>query len=154
MDEKKYLIAGGNKGVEVYNYPDLTQYYCFIEGNDSQYHNYAKIVETNKGYNLIEVGNFNTIKIWDFVNKHLISKINSDTSNDLKGFVIINNEYLFIGSCDKSIKEFDIENQALVKNFNKHTLTVVGLKMVKDKNENIYVVSYGEDKNIFLWGFK
>ena len=63
LDEKKYLIAGGNKGVEVYNYPDLTQYYCFIEGNDSQYHNYAKIVETNKGYNLIEVGNFSTIKI-------------------------------------------------------------------------------------------
>ena len=140
--------------MEVYNYPDLTQYFCFIEGNDSNYHNYAKIVETNKGYNIIEVGNTNTIKIWDFVNKNLISKINSDTNNSLSGFVIINNEYLFIGSQDKSIKEFDIKNKTLVKNFNKHTSNVVGLKKMKDKNENIYIVSYGQDKNIFLWGFK
>ena len=154
VDEKKYLIAGRNKGIEVYNYPDLTQYYCFIEGNDSNYHNYAKIVETIKGYNLIDVGNFNTIKIWDFVNKKLISKINSDNNNYLRGFVIINNEYLFIGSQDKNIKEFDIGNKVFIKNFNKHTSNLVGLKTVKDKNENNFIVSYGQDNNIFLWGFK
>lgn len=154
VDEKKYLIAGGNKGIEVYNYPDLTQYYCFIEGNDSNYHTYAKIVETIKGYNLIEVGNFNTINIWDFVNKKLISKINSDNNNYLRGFVIINNEYLFIGSRDKNIKEFDIGNKAFIKNFNKHTSTVVGLKTAKDKNGNNFIISYGQDNNIFLWGFK
>ena len=154
LDEKKYLIVGTNRGVEVYNYQDLNLYHLFIEGNDSQNHFYAKIVETNKGYNLIDVGSSNTLKIWDFVNKGLISKINSDTNNYLQGFVVINNNYLFIGSQDKSIKEFDIENKTIIKNFNKHTSTVVGLKPVKDKNENIYIISYGQDKNIFLWGFK
>ena len=129
-------------------------YHCFIEGNDNQSHYCAKIVETNTSYNLIEVGSFNTIKVWDFVNKNLITKINSDTNNYLQGFVIINNNYLFIGSQDKNIKEIDIENKTLLKNFNKHTSTVVGLKFVKDKNENIYIISYGQDKNIFLWGFK
>ena len=103
---------------------------------------------------MIDVGNFNTIKIWDFVNKKLISKINSDNNNYLRGFVIINNEYLFIGSQDKNIKEFDIGNKVFIKNFNKHTSNVVGLKAVKDKNENNFIVSYGQDNNIFLWGFK
>ena len=154
LDEKKYLIVGGYQGVEVYNYPDLNQYHYFKEDNNSQYHYYAKIVETNHGYNLIEVGSFNTINIWDFIDKKLISKIKPDTNNNLKGFVVINNEYLFIGSQDKSIKEFDIENKTLVKSFNKHTSSVVGLKPAKDKNGNIYIISYGQDKNIFLWGFK
>ena len=154
LDEKKYLIVGGNKGVQVFNYPDLSQYYCFIEGNDSQSHYHAKIVETNKGYNLIDVGSFNAIKIWDFINKNLISKINSDTNNNLQGFVIINSKYLFIGSGDKGIKEFDIQNKAHVQNTNKHTSTVVGLKPIKDKNNKTYIVSYGQDKKMILWEFK
>ena len=140
--------------MEVYNYPDLNQYHYFRENNDSQYHCYAKIVESNNGYNLIDAGNFNTIKIWDFVNKNLISIIKSDTNNNLRGFVVVNNNYLFIGSQDKNIKEFNIENKTIIKNFNKHTNNLVGLKQAKDKNDNIYIVSYGQDKNIFLWGFK
>ena len=111
-------------------------------------------METNNGYNLIDVGNFNTIKIWDFVNKNLISTIKSDTNNNLQGFVVVNNKYLFIGSQDKNLKEFDIENKTLIKNFNKHTNILVGLKLAKDKNDNVYIVSYGQDNNIFLWGLK
>ena len=114
--KKKYLIVGGNKGIQVFNY-------------------------------------FNTINIWDFINKKLISKINSDTNCYLYGFVIINSKYLFIGS-NKGIKEFDIENKAHAKNTNKHISTVVGLKPVKDKNNKTYIISYGQDKKIFLWDFK
>ena len=157
IDEKKYLIVGGYPGVEVYDYPGFNQYHYFRDNNESQYHCYAKIVESNNGYNLIDAGQFNTIKIWDFVNKNLISTIKSDSNNNLQGFVVINNKYLFIGSNDKSIKEFDIENienKTHIKNFNKHTNTVVGLKPAKDKNDNIYILSYGLDNNIFLWGFK
>ena len=157
IDEKKYLIVCGYPGVEVYDYPGFNQYHYFRDNNESQNHCYAKIVESNNGYNLIDAGQFNTIKIWDFVNKNLISTIKSDSGNNLQGFVVINNKYLFIGSNDKSIKEFDIENienKTHIKNFNKHTSTVLGLKPAKDKNDNIYILSYGLDKNIFLWGFK
>ena len=156
IDEKKYLIVGGNKGIQVFNYPDLNQYHCFIDGNDSQYHYYAKIVETKKGYNLIDIGNCNYIKIWDFNNKKIISKINSDSNSNLRGFVVINNKYLLAGSCEgnNNIKEFNIENNSFVRSFNKHTSSVVGLKPIKDKNVKNYIVSYGQDKNIFLWDFK
>ena len=40
---KRYIISGGNKGITVFNYPDLTEYHRFIEINDISYHNYAKI---------------------------------------------------------------------------------------------------------------
>ena len=43
----------------------------------------------------------------------------------------------------------------MIKDINKHSDIVVGIKPVKDKNGNIFIVSYGyySDKNIYLWGF-
>ena len=94
---------------------------------------------------------FNSIKIWDFINKNLITKINSNSQ--LYGYMIINNRYLFIGSNDNQIKEFDLEKKIIIKNINKHTSNVYGIKQVKDKNGNEFIVSYGGDNNIYLWGF-
>ena len=129
----------------------MTEYYTFIEGNDTQYHNEAKIIKINDTYNLIDTGDFNSIKIWDFLNKNLITKITSDTTDALGGFMIINNRYLFIGSYDYKIKEFDLEKKIMIKSTSKHTHYVVGIKPVKDKNGNIFFVSYANDKNIYLW---
>ena len=131
----------------------MTEYHTFIEGNDTQYHNEAKVIKINDTYNLIDTGYFNHIKIWDFVNKNLINKITSDTTNELRGFMIINNRYLFIGSCDKNIKEFDLEKKIMIKSISKHNNYVVGIKPVKDKNGNIFLISYSSDNNIYLWGF-
>ena len=156
VNEKKFLITGGNKGVQVFNYPELTEYTNFNDNNDSNYHYYAKIVKiNNNNYNLIDVGSFYHIKIWDFINKNLLCKINYDnTNNYLRGFVVVNNKYLITGCGDKNIKTFDIEKKCLIKNFDKHTSTVTGIKSVKDKNGNDFFVSYGQDSNIYLWSFK
>ena len=72
----------------------------------------------------------------------------------LGGFIIINNIYLIIGSFDKEIKVFDINNGIIVKTFHKHTNYVEGIKIIKDKNNNQYFVSYGKDNNIYLWNVK
>ena len=146
---------GGNKGIEVFNYPSLTEYYTFIEENDISNHIEAKIIKINDTYNLIDTGNFNSIKIWDFLNKNLITKITSNNTSALGGFTVINNRYLLIGSQDNSIKEFDIEKKIMIKSINKHSNYVVGIKPVKDKNGNMFIVSYGncKDMNLYLWGF-
>ena len=41
----------------------------------------------------------------------------------------------------------------MIKDINKHSDIVVGIKPVKDKNGNMLFVSYGysSDKNIYLW---
>jgi len=83
----------------------------------------------------------------------LINKITSDTKDYLKGFMIINNRYLFIGGDHKNIKEFDLEKKIMIKSINKHNSIVAGIKPVKDKNGNIYLISYSQDKNNYLWGF-
>ena len=154
INGKKYIISGGYKGINTFNYPSFTNYNCFIEGNDSSYHNYAKIIKNNNIYYLIEVGNFNKIKIWDFFQKNLIKSISSNNNSMLYGFIIINNIYLIIGSEDKNIKVFDINNGILINDINKHSSYLLGIKPIIDKNKNKYFVSYGSDKNIYLWSLK
>jgi len=154
INEKKYIVSGGNKGINVFNYPSFTNYNCFIEGKDTNYHNYAKIKKINNTYTLIDVGNFNKIKIWDFFNKNLIKSISSNSNYMLYGLIIINNIFLIIGSGDKSIKVFDMNNGILIKDIQKHSSSyILGIKQIIDKNNNKYFVSYGEDKNIYLWSF-
>jgi len=154
-NEKKYIISGGDKGIMVYNYPDLTEYYRFIENNDSNFHNYAKIIKVDDIYNLIDVGDFNKIKIWNFYNKTLIANISTNNSSGFAGFITINNRYLIIGSFDGSIKEFDIHERILIKSFNnQHSNKILGIKIIKDKNGKNNLVSYGKDKNILLWSIE
>ena len=117
----KINISGGNKGINVFNYPSFSNYHCFREINDNNYHNYAKIIKIKNIYNLIDVGNINQIKIWDFFNKKLIKCITSNSINKLGGYIIINNIYIIIGSHDKEIKVFDINNDIIIKKFIKHT---------------------------------
>ena len=54
INEKKYIVSGGNKGINVFNYPSFTNYNCFIEGNDNSYHNYAKIIRYNNIYKILD----------------------------------------------------------------------------------------------------
>ena len=146
------IICSENKGIMVYNYPDLTEYYRFIENNDSNFHNYAKIIKVDDIYNLIDVGDFNKIKLWNFYNKTLIANISTNNSSGFAGFITINNRYLIIGSFDGSIKEFDIHERILIKSFNnQHSNKILGIKIIKDKNGKNNLVSYGKDKNILLW---
>jgi len=151
VNEKKYIVSGGTKGINVFNYPSFTNYNCFIEGNDSHYHNYAKIIKNNNTFFLFDVGNFDNIKIWDFFQKNLIKKISSNNNSVLTGFIIINNAYLINGSHDNNCKVFDINNGILIKEIKKHSSYSLGIKPIIDKNKNKYFVSYGADKNIYLW---
>ena len=151
INENKYIISGGTKGIKVFNYPSFSNYYCFRENNDTKYHNYAKIIKIKNIYNLIDVGDFNQIKIWDFYNKNLIKCITSNSNDGLGGFILINNIYLISGSRDNEIKVFDINNGIIVKKFNKHTSYVIGIKAIKDKNNNQYFLSYGNNGTINLW---
>ena len=153
INDKKYLISGGNKGITVFNYPSLIQYNCFFDKNQGNYHNYAKIMKSNDNYILIVIGYFKSIKLWDFLNKNLIANIVSNQDSCLSGIVLINNRYLIVGNQNGYLKEFDIQNQILVKDVknHQHTSNVLGIKAIKDKNGKNYLASYGKDGNIFQW---
>ena len=152
---KRYIISGSNKGILIFNYPDFTEYHRFLYKNDNSFHNYAKIIKMNDIYNLIDVGYSPHIRIWNFFNKNLLSSINVDSRCGLAGFITINNRYLIIGSEDFSIKEYDLLKKVLLKNLDKkHTSNVLGIKSIIDSSGRTFFVSYGQDKNMYLWGLE
>ena len=148
INENKYIITGGNKGVNIFNYPSFSNYYRFREENDTCEHVYAKIIKINNIYNLIDVGSCNKIKIWDFYKKILIKCITSNSKSGLGGFILINNKYLIIASWDKEIKVIDMNNGIIAATFNKHESKVIGIKAIYNKDNNQYFVSYGCDNKI------
>ena len=87
------------------------------------------------------------------MNKNLIANIESNQDSCLSGLVLINNRYLIVGNQNGYLKEFDIQNQILVKDVknHQHTSNVLGIKTIKDKNGKNYLASYGNDGNIFQW---
>ena len=85
------------------------------------------------------------------MNKTLIANISQNISSGLGAFATINNKYLIIGGRDGSIKEFDLEKRILIKNFDKQQSCVLGIKPIRDKNDKPFLISYGTDKNMFLW---
>ena len=85
------------------------------------------------------------------MNKALIAKIISNNSSGLGGFTTINNKYLIICSRDGSIKEFDLEKRILIKNFDNQHSNYIGIKPIRNKNGKNFFISYGQDKNTFLW---
>ena len=150
INEKKYIISGGNRGIKVFNYPSFSQYNCFNAENDTNYHNYGKIIKNNNIYYLIDIESFCKIRIWDFFNKNLIKSISS--KSPLGGFIFINNIYLISGSIfNTEVILFDINNGIIIKTFKKHSENVLGIKAIIDKNNKKYIVSYGVDKSIYLW---
>ena len=151
IDKQKYIISGGNKGVNVFNYPSFTFYNCFIEDKDTNYHSYGKIIKIKDIYNLIDVGDSNKIRIWDFNNKILIKSITSSNENGFGGFIIINNLYLLIGSFSSDIQVYNIKSGLMIKQFKKHKERILGIKSITDKNNKQYFLSYGQDRHIYLW---
>ena len=65
--------------------------------------------------------------------------------------IYINREKKDIYLIKRKFKEFDITNGKIIKQIKKHSSTILGLKLVKDKNCNKYFVSYGQNKHIYLW---
>ena len=95
-----------------------------------------------------------------FSNYFCFKEVNDSSTHNYANIIKINDIYNLInfGTSNK-IKIWDfykknlikriINNGIISKNFIKHTSSVSGIKAIKDKENNQYVVSYGNDKNIY-----
>ena len=113
--------------------------------------NYHRDIKINKEKDeIIELWN-TEIRIWDFHNAKLIKKI-SVNDFDLYSVCIWDNNYLYVGSDDKSIKLIEINGESVVKCLTGHDKTIIFL-------EKIFIPEYGEclislgnkDDQIRMW---
>jgi WD40 repeat protein len=91
------------------------------------------------------------IRIWNFYTIKLIKKIKSG-NNPLRGICKWNENYIFIGSKDKTIKIVDINNGKIVKSIGGHQSTVLSLKVINLDKSGYCLASQGMGKGeINFW---
>ena len=148
-----YIITGNKGYVKSYVY-DNNKIYQKYNDNDNNYHD--SIVINNKGniIKLIESSGDGNLRIWNFHSGILLNKIK--LNND--GFISLclwNNQYLFVGCVDKSIKLIDLNNEKDIKQLIVHKKTVTTLKKIIIPQYGECLISQGlEDGQIKLWIIK
>ena len=134
---KIYILFGHLGFVESYDYQKNKIYHRYIDNNGDKYKIHCSIIvnECKSLIELIESCIDGYIRIWDFHSRLLIKKINVG-DKWLYGLCLWNNDLLYAGYEDKTIKVINIENGEIIKILTGHKNSVITVK-------KIYIPKYG-----------
>ena len=91
------------------------------------------------------------IRIWNFHLGLLLNKIKINNLN-LKGISLWNDNYLFVGCSDKTIKLIELNNGLIVKNLTSHDDIVITVKKIIHPKYGKCLISQNLGRsNIKLW---
>ena len=146
---KNYIITGNLGLVKSYCFETNELFHEYNDKNNGT-HLSILIHEINNTINLIESGFDGNIRLWNFYSGDLLKKIK--ICKWLTGICLWNNDVLFVGCYDKSIKVVDIKNSIIIKILQGHTDWVLTLKMVNLSKYGKCLISHGRKKDqIKMW---
>ena len=135
--KKNYIISGNNKNVKSYDYSMRTIYKKY-EGNSKNDYMSAKILEIDGNeINLFGSSIDGYIFIWNFHSGELLKTIECCKGIQLRGICIWDENNIFVGADDKSIKLIDYKNEKLLKSFVGQSGTICSV--IK-----IFIPNYGD----------
>ena len=147
---KYYIITGNTGHVKSYDFINKKLFMQYAEKNNKSDHLCIVIKKIDDIIKLIESCADNFIRIWKFHTGELLGKI--DCMNGLLGICIWNNNYLFTGCKDNSIKLIDIKNLKIVKSFNGHNNYVCTIrKIVHPKYGGCIISQSWHNDDIKIW---
>ena len=123
----KIFIITGNEGyVKSYDYINNKVYNKYCD-NDNTRHFSIIIKEEKEIIKLIESSGDGNIRIWNFHSGEILKKIRvcDDYLNDI---CLWNNNFLFVGCNDKTIKLINLENGVIFRNLNGYNDIVLTIK--------------------------
>ena len=145
-----YIITGNRGYIKSYDYNNNKLYHKYYDKNKDQGICFSIIIKNeNNTTKIICSCNKGFIRIWNFHKKNLLNKIK--ICYNLLGICLWNNEYLFAGSNDKTIKLIDLEHEKVIKILNgHHNQEVTTIKKIFHPKYGECLITYGID-NIILW---
>ena len=145
-----YIITGNEGYVKSYNYEKNKIYYKYYDNNNLEPHSSIVINEKKDIVELIESCFDGIIRIWNFHSGELLNKLFVD-SNCLYGICLWNNEYLFVGCRNRTIKLIDLNERLIKSEFKGHNNYVLTIKKVIHPKYGECLISQGYDDGIKLW---
>ena len=150
---KNYIMTGNVGCIKSYDYNKNELYHKYFD-NDNNYGHLSIVINCNENNeNLLESSIDGNIRIWDFHSGILLSKI-KDNSSGIYGICLWNNNYLFIGCEDKTIKLINIENGNIINSLEEHNNYVLSLKKINHPIYGECLISQDFDDTIKLWIIK
>ena len=148
---KNYIITGNYGYIKSYDYNNNEIYHRYC-GNDNSNHISVVINYNEKNVNLIESCFEGNIRIWDFHSGILLNEINMRYLR-LYGICLLDNNNLFVGCYDKTIKLIDIKNNNIINTLKGHNMWVLTIKIINHKQYGKCLISqcFGLCDNIKLW---
>ena len=147
---KNYIITGNEGYVKSYDYIQNKAYYKYND-KDNNKHYSVIIIEKNKITELIESSYDGTIRIWNFHSGELLKKIQI-SKDELYGLCLWNNDNLFVGCEDRSIRLIELDTGKIIKNLNGHKNSVITIKKINHPQYGICLISQAcEENKIKMW---
>ena len=149
---KNYIITGNDGYIKSFDFKRNKKYYKYCD-NDNKGH-YSIVIKKfyKEVIKMIESSEDGNIRIWNFHSSELLNKINVSEENLLYGICLWDEEYLFIGCSDKTIKLININSGNIVKSLNGHKNMVINVKKINVAKYGECLLSQGDfDDQIKLW---
>ena len=145
---KIYIILGNEGNVISYDYKDNEIYNVYQEIFENDiFHHSVIIFEDKEITKLIESSDGNgIIKIWNFHTAELLKKI-ACSNNALRGICLWNEDYLFVGCGDKTIKLIELENGKIVNSLIGHNNNVCSFKIIYHPKYGKCIISQGHEND-------
>ena len=139
----KYYILTGNIGyVKSYDYSENKLYYKYYDPGNNRGHDSIAIDNSKEVIKLIESSGDGFIRIWKFHNGLLINKIYTG-NNELRGLCLWNNNYLFVGSTDNTIKLIELKNGLIIKSLIGYNNEVCTIKKINHPTFGECIITQG-----------
>ena len=157
--DKNYIITANINDIKSYDFDKGELYHKYIE-SDNNASKLSIIIISNKDIiKLIESCIDGYIKIWNFHTGILkkIKVINDDLNDPsfsigLYGICLWDNEHLFVGCGNKTIKLIDLKERIVLKTLYGHNEIVINIKKFSHPIIGECLISKGEEKDkIKIW---
>ena len=149
---KPYILTGNKNFVKSYDYNNNIVYHTYND-NDHCTHYSLRIKNENNLIKLIESSEDGNIRIWDFHSGKLLKKIYISDGN-LFGICLWNNDYLFIGCGENTIKILDMEKSQIIGKIDGHNRGVLVLLKVNIPKYGECLISQENGELTKLWKIK
>lgn len=130
--KKYYIISANKKNVKSYDFSMKNLYKKYFDGNSNNDHMSAKIYENKdrEEIDLIESSIDGYINVWNFHSGEILKKIECCKGIELRGICIWDDDNLFVGGDDNSIKLIDFKKGNLLKSFTGQSGTICTLNKI------------------------
>ena len=148
-----YILTGNEGSVISYNYTENQKYNEYFEKNEKNiFHHSIIIIENEDMTKMIESSDGSgIIRIWDFHSAQILKKIKV-SNNSLRGVCLWNNNILFVGCGDKTIKIMELESGKIINSLIGHKNNVCSFKIIIHPKYGKCVVSQGyQNDQIKIW---